>query len=245
MLSFACGSVYDMIGLEFFKEAETFTEKGTLLPHPQSPSQHIAVGTVISRLGPSGSPYFLQSALGMLHFGIITKEVLPSIDAQEHFEDSQVARMYFGEDKRWARGFFLKRQYFDRYQIQHYVKHGRARVKETSLGEFLFGEEKWMQSTWFNSKFPPSWKITIPTETVEQLQKKLRKLQETLGEEKYSLFSRNCESYCMEIAYDKEGTFNITSVQIAFVVLVVVLLFVIIVLSIFFARKKRRQMNTK
>lgn len=232
MLTFACNSVYDMIPLPFFEEGEYFAHHQTIEDQRASPNHHLEVGAVIARVGPVHFPYFVQALVGMLHFGIIKREIFPSIDIQK---SSEIAHLYF-EDKRWLRNYYLKRQYFERFQVQHYVKHTSAQVKETSLGAFLFGEDHWNRGTWYNTKFLKSFMIMIPNRGVEQLRTTMRQLRQTLWERKYSLLFRNCESYCMEIA----GT-NVTSVQVYAVLAVLIVLVILsVVIIILLSRKKRR-----
>ena len=175
MLAFACNSYYDMLPLQFEEDAP-----GPERDPMKSPNQLLEVGTVVARIGPLYMPDLVKSVVGMLHFGIITKEVLPPLHASQYKQSEELTHLYF-EDKRWLRTFYLKRQYFDRFRIQHYVKHGSAQVKETTLGVFLFGDDAWLSGSWYKRKFPKCWKINVPQQNVEQLQRKNAQIEGDIG----------------------------------------------------------------
>ena len=241
MLTIACNSYYNMFPLNFLEEAEKFSQK---LKENQkyTPRIHLQVGSIVARVG--FLPQLVQTFLGMLHFGIITQEKGTSLENSYSDLFFHVNQFHLN-NIRTSKYFFLKREFFDRFQIQHYGKKEEEwNVQKTSLGVFIFGEETWNNGSWVHKAIPSCWLIQIPHPNVETLQKKIRF---TLGEKKYNLFYRNCESYVMDLIFGKEAVYSTSfSIQVLVGLFFLLLLILLVCLvSIWLIKKEKKQNKWK
>ena len=131
MLTIACNSFYKMDPLDFFAEAKHFSEnlnlKSKNFENTKKDKINLHVGSVIARVG--FLPQLVQTFLGMLHFGIIIQEKTSSVE--DSFLDLSDRVFQFNlNNSRASKYFFLKREFFDRFRIQHYEKKKNGKSKK-------------------------------------------------------------------------------------------------------------------
>jgi uncharacterized membrane protein len=208
---------------------------------------HLQIGNVIARIGMPFLPGILQSMIGLIHFGIVSQEVVPLLSSKERTKSQIIAESVF-ENRTWFDSFYLKRNCLQRFMIQHYdyAKGKIGQIKETTLGEFLFGEEHWSNDDWRHMRIPACWTLIVPNQGIEHLQRRLTRLQETLGERKYSLLFRNCENFVNYIAFDKDWSQAQSAQTIAVLVIIGLIVIALIAIIVWLCvRKNRRRQNRR